>query len=340
MGSIRIALLAVLAAFVTSSFSSHASDFARSGASEAESLGRKYPSLRALVVARSDCLVYEYYRSDMAPETRSPIYSVTKSLLSILIGIAIDAGYLRLDERLGEIFPEAAESSVDPRVRDITVRDLLTMTAGFDVGQHDGTGVQVDAIWRWMLERPMDYVPGTHFAYDDVSANLLSVVLAKAIHQDAARFAQQMLFEPLQIEDVAWISDAEGHLIADTGLRLTAREMAKIGLLYLQKGRWRGKRVVSEAYVLDSTTRHNDGGPPVNAAYGYLWWIASTKDGLRVFLAAGHNSQLILDVPDRNLIIAVAADGLPGGSRGFVEEAVLPNEATIPVSAPCIERLQ
>jgi CubicO group peptidase (beta-lactamase class C family) len=135
----RTALLAVLAAFLTSSFASHASDFARSGLNQAESLGRKYPSLRALVVARGDCLVYEYYRSDLTPETRSPIYSVTKSLLSILVGIAVDAGYLRLDEKLGEIFPEAAENSVDPRVKDVTVRDLLTMTAGLDMTRPDAS---------------------------------------------------------------------------------------------------------------------------------------------------------------------------------------------------------
>jgi CubicO group peptidase (beta-lactamase class C family) len=340
MRSMRLILLTVLATFLASSFPSRASDFAGSGASDSESLSRKYPSLRALVVARGDCLIYEYYRSDMTSETRSPIYSATKSLLSILVGLAIDAGYLRLDERLGEIFSEAAESSVDPRVRDVTVRDLLTMTAGFDIAHHGGSGVQVGALWRWMLERPMDHAPGTHFAYDDASVNLLSVVLSKAIHQDATGFAQQSLFRPLQIEDVTWNIDAEGHLIGNTGLHLTAREMAKIGLLYLQKGQWRGKPVVSQSYVNDSTARHNDGGPPANSAYGYLWWVGSTKDKLRAFFAAGHNSQLILVVPDRNLVVAVAADGLPGGSRGFVEEAVLPIEATIPVSAPCIERLQ
>jgi CubicO group peptidase (beta-lactamase class C family) len=340
MSSMRVALFAVLAAFLAPSFPAHAADSARSGASNADSLGRKYPSLRALVVARGDCLVYEYYRSDLAPETRSRVYSVTKSLLSILVGIAIDAGYLRLDEKLGEIFPEAAESPVDPRVRDVTVRDLLTMTSGFDAAHHEESGVQVGALWHWMVERPMSYAPGAHFAYDDVSVNLLSVVLSEAIHQDAAGFAQQSLFEPLDIKDVAWISDAEGHLIGDGSLKLTAREMAKIGLLYLQKGRWRGKPVVSESYVLDSTARHNDGGPPVNAGYGYLWWVGSTKDNLRAFFAAGHNSQLILIVPDRNLVVAAAADGIPGGSRQFVEEAVLPNEATTPASAPCIERLQ
>jgi CubicO group peptidase (beta-lactamase class C family) len=338
MRGVLVALL--VAVSLAAPLASHASNSVGGSTSDGESLDRKYPSLRALVVARGNCVVSEYYRQDITPATRSPIYSVTKSLLSILVGIALDAGYLRLDESLGEIFPEAAGSSVDPRVRDVTVRDLLTMTAGFDVERHAVSAVQVGALWRWMLERPMSYAPGAHFEYDDVSVNLLSVVLSKAIREDATRFAQQSLFEPLDIKDVAWVSDAEGHLIGDSGLHLTAREMAKIGLLYLQKGHWRGKPVVSESYVLDSTLRHNDGGPPVNAAYGYLWWVGPATDPLRAFFAAGHNSQLILVVPDRNLVVAVAADGLPGGSRRFVEEAVLPNEAAIPVSAPCIERLQ
>jgi CubicO group peptidase (beta-lactamase class C family) len=265
---------------------------------------------------------------------------VTKSLLSILVGVAIDEGYLRLDEKLAEIFSEAAESSVDPRVRDVTVRDLLTMTAGFDVAQSNGAGVQVGAMWRWMIERPVRNAPGTHFAYDGASANLLAVVLAKAVHENSERFAEQSLFRPLHIDEAAWVSDAEGHLIGDSGLHLTAREMAKIGLLYLQKGRWGGKSIVSEAYVVDSTTRHSDGGPPVNAAYGYLWWIGSTKGDLRAFFAAGTGSQLILVAPDRDLVVAVAAEGLPRGSRGFVNETVLPIEAAIPASASCIGRIQ
>jgi CubicO group peptidase (beta-lactamase class C family) len=160
------------------------------------------------------------------------------------------------------------------------------------------------------------------------------------VHEEIARFATRSLFEPLGIEDVAWVSDAEGNLIADTGLRLTAREMAKIGLLYLRNGQWRGKPIVSEAYARDSTTGHNDGGSPVRASYGYLWWVGSTTDNLPTFFAAGHDSQLILVIPERDLVVAVAAEGLPEGSRRFVDEAVLPVSASLSSSAPCAGRLQ
>jgi CubicO group peptidase (beta-lactamase class C family) len=306
----------------------------------ARTLGGDYPSLRAVVVARGDCVVFEYYRPGITPATRSPVYSVTKSLLSILVGAAIDAGYLRLDQTLGEILAEATGDSVDPMARNITVRDLLTMTSGFDSAREGAGGVQAGALWRWMIERPMRYPPGTHFAYDGVSANVLSVVLARSVRQDPARFAERSLFEPLRMKDVAWPSDAEGHLIGDGGVRLAARDMAKIGFLYLRGGKWNGRQIVSEGFVRDSTTKRNGGGPPADAAYGYLWWVGPTNNARPTFFAAGQDSQLILVDPDLDLVIVISAEGLPGGSRRFVDEALLPIVASIPASGACAARLQ
>jgi CubicO group peptidase (beta-lactamase class C family) len=191
-----------------------------------------------------------------------------------------------------------------------------------------------------MLNRTMKYAPGTHFFYDDIGTNLLSVILSRAINQNAERFAQQVLFDPLQINDYTWISDAEGHLLGDTGLSLNARDMAKIGLLYLWHGRWRGAQIVSNAYVLDSTKKHSDGGPPVNAAYGYLWWIENTGANPGAFFAAGFKSQVIYVVPERELVAAISAESIPGGTRGFVNDIVLPAEAGLTDSAQCIARLR
>jgi CubicO group peptidase (beta-lactamase class C family) len=303
-------------------------------------LSQDYSGLRALVVARGDCVAFEYYRPGVTSTTRSPIYSVTKSLLSILVGIAIDSGRLKLDQTLGDILPETAEDSVDPMARTITVRALLTMTSGFDAGHASVDGVRADGLWRWMIERPMRYPPGTRFAYDGVSVNILSVILARAVEEDSARFAQRSLFGPLQIDRVGWSADAEGHLIGDTGLRLTARDMAKIGLLYLRKGLWKDRRIISESYVRDSTTRHSVGGPPVGAAYGYLWWVGPIGNGHPAFFAAGQDGQLILVIPDLDLVVAVSAEGLPAGSRRFVEDAVLPIVASGPVADPCATRLE
>src|SRR3954453_24180643 len=133
-------------------------------------LAEKYPSLRALVIARGNCIAFEYYRKDIGAETQSPVQSVTKSVLSILIGIAIDEGYLRLDQKLSEIFPEAFDENTDPRAGDITVADVLTKTEGFAVTNPGDFKVSDAApnneMWRWMLNRRMEYPRGTHFSYD------------------------------------------------------------------------------------------------------------------------------------------------------------------------------
>jgi CubicO group peptidase (beta-lactamase class C family) len=116
--------------------------------------------------------------------------------------------------------------------------------------------------------------------------------------------------------------------------------MAKIGLVYLWHGRWHGAQIVSNAYVLDSRKKHTDGGPPVNAAYGYLWWVDNTGANLGAFFAAGFKSQVIYVVPERELVAAISAESIPGGSRGFVNDIVLPAEAGLTDSAQCIARLR
>jgi CubicO group peptidase (beta-lactamase class C family) len=308
------------------------------------SLQEKYPTLRSMVIARGNCVVFEYYGRNLGMETQSPMYSVTKSVLSILVGIASDEGYLRPDEKLFEIFPEEFDEFTDPRARDITVRDVLTKTEGFaeniwaefNMGPRKAGKAQ---LWRWMLNRRVEYPAGTHFRYDNVGSDLLSVVLSRAIKQRAADYARRKLFEPLRIDNYTWLSDSEGHLHGEMGLNITARDMTKVGILYLQHGRWDGKQIVSESYVRESTSAHNGGGPPVNASYGYQWWVRRTATGLNAFFAAGYKGQLISVFPEQNLVIAVASDGTPGGSRQLINEVALPAAARLSATAPCIVEL-
>ncbi len=303
-------------------------------------LREAYPSVRALVVARGACVVFEYYRSGIGAGTRSPVYSVTKSVLSILAGIAIDKGYLRLDEKLSELVPEATEAHVDPLVREITARDLLTMTAGFAPKPADTKiGDPASRMWRRLIDRPMRDAPGSRFAYDTYDQNLLSVMLSRAIKDDARRFAQRNLFDPLRIDNTSWAVDSDGYLIGATSLFLTARDMAKIGVLYLQMGRWGDRQIVSSAFVRASTTRQSEGGPPSNAAYGYFWWIGKTKTGDDAFFAAGQSDQIVYVVPRLDLVVAVAAETIPGGSVSFVNDVVLPAATDFLASAPCLARL-
>jgi CubicO group peptidase (beta-lactamase class C family) len=311
---------------------------AKAPANPQASLAEQYPGLRALVIARGTCIAFEYYRKDIGADTQSHVQSVTKSVLSILIGIAIDEGYLRLDQKLSEIFPEAFDENTDPLARDITVADVLTKTEGFAEASPGDFKVSeaapsAERMWRSMLNRRVAYPRGTHFRYDGIGSDLLAVVLSKAIRQDAGEFAKRKLFNPLQITNYTWYADSEGYLHGETGLHLTARDMAKIGILYLQHGRWGDTQIVSAAYVRDSTTHHNDGGPPANAGYGYQWWIS--KNG-NVFFASGKNSQLISVTPQRNLVLAFAAESIPGGAGGLVRNVALPIADGLPDQAPCV----
>jgi CubicO group peptidase (beta-lactamase class C family) len=177
------------------------------------SLQENYPSLRAMVIARGNCIAFEHYGRNIGMETQSPMYSVTKSVLSILVGIAIDEGKLRTDERLFEIFPEEFDEFTDPRARDITVRDVLTKTEGFaeNTWGEFNMGPRVSGkaqLWRWMLNRRVEHPAGTHFNYDNVGTDLLSVVLSRAIKQPAADYAKQKLFDPLHIDNYTWLSDS------------------------------------------------------------------------------------------------------------------------------------
>jgi CubicO group peptidase (beta-lactamase class C family) len=304
-------------------------------------LADQYPTIRSLVLARHGCVEFEYYKAGVNAKSLSPVRSVTKSVLSILVGIALDRGFLRLDEKLSELLPEALDPTIDPRIRDITIRDLLTMTSGFGLAPFGAkAGVPPSEMWQWGLIRPMQHPPGAQFNYDNDAVNLLSVVLTRAIRQSSRTFAEQNLFGPLGITNVDWIVDSDGYLNGADTLSLTARDMVKIGLLYLQRGRWDNKQIVSSDYVADSTARHNDGGAPTGAAYGYLWWLKQTSIGQDAFFAAGTGSQLIYLVPKLDLVMAMASSSsVTGGSVRFVNDVVLPAASITPGPSKCIARL-
>jgi CubicO group peptidase (beta-lactamase class C family) len=304
-------------------------------------LAARYPTIRSLVLARHGCVELEYYKAGVNAQSLSPVRSVTKSVLAVLVGIAFDRGFLRLNEKLSDLLPEVLNPTIDPHTRDITIRDLLTMTSGFDSAPFGArAGVPPLEMWQWMLNRQMRYTPGAHFSYDNDGVNLLSVVLTRAIRQSSRTFAEQNLFQPLGITNFTWLADGDGYLIGADTLALTARDMVKIGLLYLQRGRWNDQQILSSDYVADSTAMHNDGGAPTGAAYGYLWWLKQTSTGQDAFFAAGTGSQLIYVVPKLDLVLAMASSSsVTGGSVRFVNDVILPAASITPGPPMCIARL-
>jgi CubicO group peptidase (beta-lactamase class C family) len=347
MGSARPVMAAIgVSLLIAAGFPARPTTAQQATASTAETRARlsatiagQYPSAKALVLARGNCILHEYYANN-SPDDRWPVRSVTKSVLSILVGIAIDKGLLRLDQKLPELVAEAREWTIDPRAAGITLRDLLTMSSGF--APHET--VEVPDVWNssvWMIRRTVQYQPGTHFYYDDEGTNLIAIILKRAVGGNIAEFAKNEFFAPLQIDRYQWAVDGDGNLPGFSGLSLTGRDMAKIGLLYFQQGRWRERQVVSKAYVLDSTRKHIDGSAQgLQAGYGYLWWTRPTRDGSPAYFASGMHGQLIVNLPDRNLVMALASGSSPpGGAAKLINEVVLPAEAALPAGTACVGRL-
>ncbi len=194
--------------------------------------------------------------------------SITKSVLSLLAGTLIDAGKLRLDQPVHEFYPEW-RSGEKSRV---TVLHLLSHNAGLEEGKTSAPIYASKNFIDFTLRSKLLYEPGTHYEYSNRAANLLSGVIAKASGVPTERYAAQVLFRPLGIKRYEWQTDRVGNAQGMAGLKLLARDLAKIGELVLARGSWHGQRIVSEGWVLESTVTPVP-VQPTNKRLALLWWL-------------------------------------------------------------------
>jgi CubicO group peptidase (beta-lactamase class C family) len=239
------------------------------------------------------------------------VASVTKSLTSTLIGIAIDQGKLRLTDKLVSFFPDTAIANLDERKNDITIRDLVSMSSGLDCiyEPNEPTVYAMETSPNWVqfgLDLPMAYDPGTHWVYCGVGFHLLSAILEKATGMTALEYARQNLFEPLGIKDVIWPTDPQGVNMGAGNTRLLPADMAKIGFLYLHGGVWDGKQIISRSWVDDSIKEHFS--VPGGDRYGYGWWSSVDDTGMS-FFAQGSGGQRIVVNPGYNSIVITTGGG-------------------------------
>ena len=260
-----------------------------------------------VLVIRNGWIVFERNASSFDDGSRHFLFSTTKSILSILIGIAIDHGFIEsVDEPVMSFFPDHVSQTQDPLKSSITLKHLLTMSSGLDCPE-DGneTFLRMSGSWNsleFALELPMAGAPGEVFQYCNANSHILSCVLTETTGLSALAFAQAHLFGPLGIEDVRWGSDPQGNSLGCTGLWMTPRDLAKLGLLLLEDGRWEGEQIVSadwiEASVQPHTTSHDHG---YRGGYGYQWWIGAESDGW--FFTSGYQGQHLFVLPNQDLVV-------------------------------------
>ena len=275
-----------------------------------------YGAITSLLIVRHDrLLLEEYFRSWTASQPHT-MQSVSKSVTSLITGIAVDQKRLTVSDRVTTFFPNYDPiANFDDRKAQQTVRDLLTMQTGFDWSEAIYAGSPLQRLntcqcdWlRFVLDWPMREPPGTRWEYVSGGVILLGGVVGAATGQRIDRFAETNLFAPLGVQGAYWVGGLpDGLPHTGGGLYLRPRDMAKIGQLVLGAGVWRGVRIVSESWIQESTT-------PVKFAvrtfasrstdYGYLWW---RMDGPTI-VAAGAQGQWIFVVPNADLVAVATGE--------------------------------
>ncbi|HXV82413.1 MAG TPA: serine hydrolase [Candidatus Binatia bacterium] len=274
------------------------------------------PRLRSLLISIDGELVEERYFNGVRPSHNANLKSASKSILSALVGIALDRGYLKsLEDTIGQFFPEHLTQPDDAKKKTITIEDLLTMRSGLESTSNVnyGSWVQSGHWVRYVLARPFLDEPGGRMIYSTGNSHLLSAILTKATKMSTFEFARRYLAEPLGVSMAPWMRDPQGIYLGGNEMHWTPRGMLAFGELYLNEGRVRDKQIISEVWIKESLkprTRSWWSG----REYGYGWWIDSFG-GHATHYAWGHGGQFIFVVPALKLVVAITSLPSPGEGR-------------------------
>ncbi len=285
--------------------------------------GATLENLYGLIIVKNGYLVAEKYFNGITIDQKTRVQSVTKSFTSTLFGLALEKGCLEnVDQKMLDFFPELVDKITDPRKKEITVRHLLQMRAGYPWEETD------TVLWNGLLSgRYIPYIerfplvndPGTGFNYSNLSSNWLGIILARSCVKDLESFARENLFLPLGIESSIWEKDWDGYNMGCCNLHLTTRDMARFGMLYLNKGNYNGRQIIPAAWVNASLenysedawiTMHRENKAGLyfrELGYGYQWWSA-TVGNYRFDFAWGHGGQLIILLDELDMVIVTKAD--------------------------------
>jgi CubicO group peptidase (beta-lactamase class C family) len=284
----------------------------------------------SITVVRNGYVVFDTYFPPFESGTKHVIHSCTKSIMSTLIGIAIDEGYIEdVSETLVGFFPDREIENLDPAKESITLGHLLSMSSGLDCQDsylYNWRGLErmrsTNDWTQYALDLPAVREPGATFDYCNGGSFLLSAILQQATGMDSLEFAEQHLFGPLGISDVAWRTDPQGVYVGWGDMRLRPHDMAKIGYLVLNQGMWDGEQIVSAEWVHKATQEQIAAGT-LSDGYGYQWWV----DGNGYYMALGYGAQFIFVIPDLDLVVVFTSSLF---NAGFEVPERLLNEFIIP----------
>jgi CubicO group peptidase (beta-lactamase class C family) len=284
-------------------------------ASAAE-LAASLPRLHSLLVSHRGEVVFERYYNGRGANRLANVKSVSKSVVSALVGIAIEQQHLAgVREPIDRYFPEFLRGAGDAAKRRITIEDLLSMRSGLEStsGRNYGAWVTSRHWIRFVLSRPLDSTPGAEMEYSTGNTHLLSSILTMATRKSTWQYAQDALARPLGFSLARWPQDPQGIYFGGNDMLLTPRQMVAFGELYLNRGMSGGRQVVparwiDESFVPRGQSDFND------QLYGYGWWIREFA-GEPTYFAWGFGGQYIFIVPRRQLVVVTTSSTATGEER-------------------------
>jgi CubicO group peptidase (beta-lactamase class C family) len=284
-----------------------------SAVADALHAGESLPGLRALLVARHGALVAERYYGGATADSLQAINSATKSVCSLLVGLALRDGRLKsLDDTVAQLIPESVGEVPTSAAADVTLRQILSGRTGLARDWRRWRDVKnAQPLVRYALSQPGEKTVGsTAWTYNDAMVSLIAPILRRAQGADLADLATLQLFGPMNIESHVWERDRDDNSLAPAGLMLRARDLLKFAAMMVDGGRWRGVQVVPQSWVVESLKPIGPATwriePVSEVGYGFLWFTGRLH-GHQVAWAWGYGAQLSLLVPDLGLAVATAA---------------------------------
>ena len=273
----------------------------------------EFGKVHSVLIAKDGKLVFEKYFDGFYINDLNSLQSCTKSIGSILIGLAIDNGFVKgVNQKVLDFFP-GYRYEVDKKWNDIELKHLLTMSVGlnWDRNTHDRVYEMSNDVIETTLEQKFSHEPGQIFEYRNPQTDLLSGIIMNSSKKPVQGFAKEYLFEPLGINEFSWDNfKKNSYPLMSGSLALSSRAMLKIGQLVLDKGKWNGKQVVPEKWINESTSFKIQ--TDQSFGYGYLWWLGESKvkPGLKAVFAIGVAGQHIVIIPEKNIVVVTTADNM------------------------------
>ncbi len=283
--------------------------------------------LHSLLVVKNDMLIVEYYFDGYKPEEPHIIRSVSKSFLSVFIGLAIREGYIHnINEKIINYIPEYEMMMSDERMKDITILDILTMKSGMkrDREFYAEAFIQSNNWIQTIFEESLIADPGTAYNYSTTSTHILALVLQNALGEDIVKFTHTHLFSKLTIELADWEKDPQGNYFGGNNMYFVPRDMALFGHVVMNKGMFNGEQIIPMEWIAESMkdTRNEPGltwGSLSDIGYGYLWWLGKMND-YNVELGIGHGGQFIIMIKELDLLVVTTAEAYEDWEQADIQE--------------------